>query len=140
MSVPEFRLADADESRLEPGIYGLRDGTPLSVVHTRLEQAGWATAAVDLTAATRKRAVMAAFADGLDLPSWFGANWDALEDALRDLTWWPAGTNGRIILILGDLEAPATETGDGAVLQDVLGSTVDWWASTGSPMLVVLIS
>jgi len=29
--------------------------------------------------------VLNAFAQGLDLPDWFGRNWDALLDALRDL-------------------------------------------------------
>lgn len=32
-----------------------------------------------------KASVLEAFATGLDLPGWFGRNWDALLDALRDL-------------------------------------------------------
>lgn len=32
-----------------------------------------------------KRSVLEAFATGLGLPDWFGHNWDALLDALRDL-------------------------------------------------------
>lgn len=32
-----------------------------------------------------KRSVLAGFASALDLPEWFGHNWDALVDALRDL-------------------------------------------------------
>ena len=32
-----------------------------------------------------KAGVLEAFATGLDLPDWFGHNWDALLDALRDL-------------------------------------------------------
>lgn len=32
-----------------------------------------------------KASVLEAFATGLDLPGWFGHNWDALVDALRDL-------------------------------------------------------
>ena len=32
-----------------------------------------------------KPTVLAAFAADLDLPDWFGHNWDALLDALRDL-------------------------------------------------------
>ncbi|MEW1954216.1 barstar family protein [Terrabacter sp. NPDC080008] len=34
---------------------------------------------------TDKVSVLEAFATGLDLPDWFGRNWDALLDALRDL-------------------------------------------------------
>jgi RNAse (barnase) inhibitor barstar len=32
-----------------------------------------------------KEGVLDAFATGLELPDWFGRNWDALVDALRDL-------------------------------------------------------
>ena len=36
-------------------------------------------------AGTDKRSVLAEFASALGLPSWFGHNWDALVDALREL-------------------------------------------------------
>lgn len=36
-------------------------------------------------AGTDKRSVLAGFASALGLPSWFGHNWDALVDALREL-------------------------------------------------------
>lgn len=34
-----------------------------------------------------KRAVLACYAEGLRFPDYFGWNWDALEDCLRDLAW-----------------------------------------------------
>lgn len=34
-----------------------------------------------------KRAVLAYYAEGLRFPDYFGWNWDALEDCLRDLAW-----------------------------------------------------
>lgn len=40
----------------------------------RVVRAGW-----------DKRSVLGAFAEALDLPDWFGYNWDALVDALREL-------------------------------------------------------
>lgn len=30
------------------------------------------------------------FSDALLFPGWFGWNWPALSDCLRDLDWWPA--------------------------------------------------
>ncbi|MFD9036316.1 barstar family protein [Streptomyces sp. NPDC059567] len=35
-------------------------------------------------------AVFQEFYEGLRLPDYFGWNWDALSDCLRDLTWLPA--------------------------------------------------
>jgi hypothetical protein len=36
---------------------------------------------------TAKADLLAVLADGLRFPGWFGWNWDALLDMLRDLTW-----------------------------------------------------
>lgn len=38
-----------------------------------------------------KRTLFKALAQRLQLPGWFGGNWDALEDSLRDLSWLPQG-------------------------------------------------
>jgi hypothetical protein len=35
----------------------------------------------------RKRQLWAAFERGLPLPDYFGRNWDALDECLRDLSW-----------------------------------------------------
>ncbi len=34
-----------------------------------------------------KHALLETLAGGLEFPGWFGHNWDALEDCLRDLHW-----------------------------------------------------
>ena len=41
--------------------------------------------------ARTKAAAVAAVADALDFPDWFGHNLDALYDCLTDLSWLPAG-------------------------------------------------
>lgn len=38
----------------------------------------------------RKQDLLRALATGLKLPKYFGHNWDALEECLRDLSWMPA--------------------------------------------------
>ena len=45
---------------------------------------------VSLAGATGKKELLARLAQGLQFPAWFGANWDALEDCLTDLSWLEA--------------------------------------------------
>ena len=78
------------------------------------------------------------FVVGLALPAWFGRNWDALSDSLRDLGWWPAGPRGRAIVVRG---AGRLDTGDAAdreTLHEVLEEAAASWAATSTPLVVLL--
>ncbi|MEU6094907.1 barstar family protein [Streptomyces sp. NPDC047079] len=56
--------------------------------------------ALDLEGATDKAAFMERVVRALDLPEWFGRNWDALADSLTDLSVWPAGAMERGLLLV----------------------------------------
>ncbi|MEW2621862.1 barstar family protein [Streptomyces sp. NPDC048106] len=56
--------------------------------------------ALDLTAVTDKAGLMDAVARALRLPGWFGRNWDALLDSLRDPSVWPAEAAERGLLLV----------------------------------------
>jgi hypothetical protein len=102
-----------------------------------MEASGLAAFSVDLEGAGGKAGLLDAFATGLDFPAWVGRNWDALDDALLDLSWLPAGDRGRAVLVRG-LEWPsAGSRHDLEVLEDVLDSAVDSWARTDTPLVVV---
>lgn len=45
---------------------------------------------VDLSSACDKASMLDAVAKALRFPEWFGHNWDALNDCLRDMGWLPA--------------------------------------------------
>ncbi len=61
---------------------GSRPG--LAVIGDRLRTAGWRVVVVDSPAVTTKETLIADLAAQLDLPDWFGHNWDALVDSLRE--------------------------------------------------------
>ncbi|MFT7837457.1 barstar family protein [Saccharothrix sp. BKS2] len=72
-------------------------------------------------AGARTRAeVLAAVADALDFPDWFGHNLDALYDCLTDLSWLPPGEHvlvweggdAAVEAVLADAEARTREVGD----------------------------
>jgi hypothetical protein len=69
----------------------------------------------------------------LRLPAYFGENWDALSDCLRDLSW----INERRVVIQ-HAELPPLGEDDLSVYLDVLSECVKDWKSTDSHQLVVV--
>jgi len=93
-----------------------------------LREGGLSPVRLSLKGVADKAALMARLAQSLQLPEWFGANWDALEDALTDV---------RGYLVFRDQETlPADDLG---VLLDVLSGAAGYWAERGEPFFAVFI-
>ena len=88
---------------------------------------------ISLDASLRTRAdLFERFARTLEFPAYFGGNWDALEECLRDLSWLPADRDIRIVDAGGWLsdEPPATRD----VLVPILREVAEHWrACLGRP-------
>ena len=122
-------------SALRPGLRAAPDGRPAAEVASDARRRG---AAVYLLApAESKAALLDGLAAALAFPAWVGRNWDALADALRDLSWLPARPH---VLVwagperLRDAQPAAYDT----ALQ-VLGEAADASAGTGRPLTVLLV-
>ncbi len=79
----------------------------------------------------RKRELMAALAASLALPRYFGSNWDALSDCLRDLSWLPAG---KVLLLHGDV--PPKRGAHRETYLDILREAQQSWAEDDVGRLV----
>jgi len=90
---------------------------------------------IDLAGVAGKQALMERFAGALEFPSWFGGNWDALEDCLADLSWSKAG--GHVLLLEGAEDLAADECG---ILTDILASAAASWAQGGRPFFAVFLN
>ena len=121
------RLSDASKS----GVYRVSRtdeivdatrGSALQVSRIRISGAGGKQALMDHIAAV------------LQFPAWFGANWDALEDCLADLSWSKAG--GHVLVFEGAADLPADERG---ILLDVLASAAAGWLERGRPFFAVFL-
>lgn len=77
--------------------------------------------------------LLSALEDALQLPSYFGQNWDALSDCLRDLSW--IGQR-RVILVHDDVPPLGDQTL--AVYLDVLSQCVRDWNTGADHQLVVV--
>lgn len=121
-----------------PGVHRVEPRAILDAAVIGFVSAGWATAVVDLSAALDKSAILATFAHGLGFPKWVGRNWDALDEALRDLSWWPAGECGRLVLVVGLERMTVGTANDREVTLDVLQTATVSWSTTEQPLVVLL--
>lgn len=78
-------LAAVLAGRHEPGVYRWHAAFAADQVAHTVEHAGWRFAHLDAWPTDTKAEFLERIATALDLPDWFGRNYDALADCLRDL-------------------------------------------------------
>ena len=109
----------------EAGVYRLN--CPLEDLRMSAEDCGYILFDANLGVAHSKGEVLAVLARAIEAPDWFGHNWDALADALGDLSWRVAP--GYVLLLRG--EATGEE-----MLNDILEATVAFWKLQNKPFWV----
>jgi RNAse (barnase) inhibitor barstar len=86
-------------------------------------------------ALTSKSMMLEVVAKALAFPDYFGANWDALEECLADLSW----RDGAIVLVIEDAVAPEENApAEWGVLLDILVHAARQWQKEGRPFAVFL--
>lgn len=116
------------------GVYRIARGT--GPLRDRAIAAGWDWHEVDLRTARDRDGVLTAFARDLALPSWFGANWDALADALGDLGGDAA--RGVAIHIAGADDLAAADPRAWATACDILEEAASERAAHGAALVVLV--
>jgi RNAse (barnase) inhibitor barstar len=116
------------------GIYRLAGPVGVGSLVVGLVGAGVRVAALDGAAMGDREAVFDWFTRALDLPMWFGRNWDALVDVLGDLSW----LGGRPVALVWrrfDAMPPALA----ATVSAVIDAAVERRAGAELPPLYVLL-
>lgn len=84
---------------------------------------------VDLEQVSDKAGFLDAVAAALDFPDWFGHNWDALEDCLTDMSWWPAG--GYVVILQACDGFRSAHGEDFQAALQIFGAAAESWRSEG---------
>jgi hypothetical protein len=72
----------------------------------------------------------------LRFPDYFGHNWNAFEECIRDLEWLPA--RGYVLVLAGYERFARNDPRNWKIGLDVLKEAVNAWGRTDTPMYVVL--
>ncbi|MBE2258633.1 MAG: barstar family protein [Candidatus Accumulibacter sp.] len=115
------------------GIYHL----PLSgqaALKAAAAAAGFAVFEVGLGDADRIDEVLAKLGHDLDLPRWYGQNYDALKDCLSDFSWHEAP--GYVVIVSRAETLAAENPAAFRTLNEVIAAVIDEWRSRDVPMWV----
>ena len=122
--------------RLEPGVHRWQtDRREAARGVTEAERVGWRVFWLDGTGLRDKRTLLDRCAVEFSLPSYFGHNWDALQDCLNDLSWVPAASGYLVVYDHWQDTDPSLH----GTLVDVFTSAVAHWRKTPTPMAVLLL-
>jgi RNAse (barnase) inhibitor barstar len=91
-------------------------------------------ARIDLAGVVEKEALFERISVALRFPGWFGRNWDALLDCLRDLSW---SNSRRHVLIFENAKSLGAE--DRSELIEVLAEAASNWRGTEDSFFAVFI-
>ena len=83
-----------------------------------------------------KAELLAEFARALGFPGWVGRNWDALADALGDLSWLPPGP--RVVVWAGSEELRSAQPAAYRTALEVLRDGTARSAGTERPLTILL--
>lgn len=114
-----------DESKA--GLVVLPETGKVTVSQILPPQGVVAIARIDGASATDSDGVFSQFSTAFKFPAWFGWNWNALSDCLRDLAWLPAD---RYLVVIEEPVQLLAE--DSSYRQDVfriLAKAAKYWAS-----------
>ncbi len=123
-----------------PGVYRLPPTDAPADVLALAADADWRGAWLRLDRVHDKAAFLERCATDLELPEWFGRNWDALADCLTDLSWWrEAGKSHGYLLLAEDWETfRKSAPGDARTAEAIFNDAVDFWARSEAPLAVLL--
>lgn len=123
------RLKDANEA----GAFRLN--CELHNLQAAAAEAGLLLLKGDLSSVHGKGEFLAAIAQAISAPEWFGHNWDALADALQDLSWL-GEVPGYILLLRNGGDHLGLSDGEHEIALQVFGESVAFWKSQDKPFWV----
>jgi Barstar (barnase inhibitor) len=85
-----------------------------------------------------KEAFLSKAAQAMKFPEYFGYNWDAFDECITDLEWFPAQRYA-LVYDQPDIFAKADPIG-WQIARDILQAAVEYWQKTDTPMDVFLVN
>jgi hypothetical protein len=100
--------------------------------------AGFVLFDADLKGVKGKQNLLNALANAAGFPPGFGVNWDALADALCDLSWHGDAT-GYVLLLRNASDTLGLSANDREIAQDIFADTALYWRQRNKPFWIFFV-
>ena len=130
-------LMDAKRS----GVYcAPPDAKSIDALQKAAVKAGQVWMDLPLQGVANKKQFLALCAKQMKLPSYFGGNWDALADCVRDFNWLKEARSakGYVLHIAGQVAFAKAAPDDFQTALDVLTEAAAFWKGQGTPFVVLV--
>lgn len=126
------------ERALQPpsGLREFRSRRSSVGIQRSLEAQGIRCFLLDLRGVMDRAGLLEAWAASVGAPEWVGRNWDAMDEAMRDLSW--ARAERYVMIVTGASALASAEPNTWHTALDILRTSVVEWESRGIPMLVLV--
>ena len=132
-------MADLHEvfsGTVAPGLHPLEPAVAAEDLAETAAGHGWTSIVVDLAGVGAKAGLLELIASAARFPEYTGRNWDALQDAVGDLSWL-GPTDGYLLVLQGWDGFAAADPADAQVLTSVLTRAGTEWSARGTPFVAV---
>ncbi len=126
-------LAQQLGNREAAGSYTL--GCSVGALRDAAAEAGFTLFDADLKGVKGKQNLLNALSRAASLPTGFGANWDALADALCDLSWH-GDVAGYVLLLRNASNTLGLSAHDREIAQDIFADTSLYWRQRNKPFWI----
>ena len=117
-----------------PGIYRLTTRVKPTAILEGFAEAGWQSFYINGLKVYDKDTFLHSCATAMHFPDYFGHNWDAFEECIRDL----APAKGYVLLYDHVAQFAGKEFDEWRTALDILADAVGFWNKTKTPMYVLL--
>lgn len=131
MATLEDRLREPRKS----GVFRAADAPP--DLEAAAQAAGMRLYLIDASAAKTKAQMLGLLGRSLAFPSWYGRNWDALEDCLTDAAWLQE--QGHVVRIEGFETYAQTDPDGFGILLDIFKTSAEFWRGEGKGLWVFFV-
>jgi hypothetical protein len=125
------------DSYATSGVYVLKRDRDLTEIGRLAVSAGLAFLEADLSGAAGKEGFLSRISAALEFPSYFGMNWDALEECLTDLEWMPY--EGYVIVVRAVKAFSTKAPAEFRTALAIFKTAVKYWKAQKKPFFVILV-